>query len=83
MIIYKSKDKLEFRISGVNRFFILAAAISSFLFAAMHFNFDHVLVYMSMGFVFSFLYVKTYRIAVPITAHALMNCLPLLSLFNS
>ncbi|RKI20811.1 CPBP family intramembrane metalloprotease [Bacillus thuringiensis] len=35
-----------------------------------------------MGFVFSFVYFKTKRIVVPITAHALMNLVPVIALFN-
>lgn len=53
--------------------FFTGALISSFIFALVHVDFPHLLVYTSMGFVFSFLYVKTKRIMVPILAHTLMN----------
>lgn len=53
--------------------FILATAVSSLLFALVHVDFTHLLVYFVMGIVFSFLYVKTKRIIVPIVAHVLMN----------
>ncbi|MEH7458617.1 CPBP family intramembrane metalloprotease [Bacillus pseudomycoides] len=53
--------------------FFIAAIISSLVFAAIHFDFSHLLVYTSMGFVFAFLYVKTRRIIVPIMAHVSMN----------
>lgn len=53
--------------------FWIAAIISSLIFAAVHVDFTHLLVYTAMGFVFSFLYVKTKRILVPILAHVSMN----------
>ncbi|WP_018923649.1 CPBP family intramembrane glutamic endopeptidase [Salsuginibacillus kocurii] len=55
--------------------FFWAAFISSLIFAVVHLDFEHLLVYMSGGFVFAFLYVKTNRILVPIMAHVLMNSL--------
>lgn len=55
--------------------FFVAAIISSLVFAAIHFDFTHLLVYTSMGLVFAFLYVKTKRIIVPIAAHVAMNTL--------
>ncbi|WP_017754993.1 CPBP family intramembrane glutamic endopeptidase [Calidifontibacillus oryziterrae] len=53
--------------------FWIAAIISSLIFAAVHVDFTHILIYTAMGFVFSFLYVKTKRILVPIMAHVSMN----------
>lgn len=53
--------------------FFLSALISSIIFAIVHVDFPHLLIYISMGFVFSFLYIKTKRIIVPIMAHTLMN----------
>jgi len=53
--------------------FFIAAIISSLVFAAIHFDFTHLLVYTAMGLVFAFLYVKTKRIIVPIMAHVAMN----------
>jgi uncharacterized protein len=53
--------------------FLIAALVSSFIFAIIHEGLDHFLVYAAIGFTFAFLYVKTKRIIVPITAHVLMN----------
>ncbi|WP_461202829.1 lysostaphin resistance A-like protein [Anoxybacillus sp. TBDG-1] len=53
--------------------FLLSALVSSLLFAVVHLEFEHLLLYATMGFVFAFLYVKTKRILVPIVAHVLMN----------
>lgn len=53
--------------------FFLSALVSSLLFAVVHLEFEHLLLYATMGFVFAFLYVKTKRILVPIAAHVLMN----------
>lgn len=59
-----------------NRFnFWIAAFISSLIFAAVHMDFEHLLIYSAMGFTFAFLYVKTKRIIVPIIAHISMNTL--------
>ncbi|MCT8136597.1 CPBP family intramembrane metalloprotease [Anaerobacillus sp. CMMVII] len=53
--------------------FWIAAVISSVIFAAVHMDFEHLLVYTFMGIVFAFLYVKTKRIIVPIMAHVALN----------
>lgn len=53
--------------------FWIAAIISSVVFAAVHLDFSHLLVYSFMGIVFAFLYVKTKRIIVPIMAHVALN----------
>jgi membrane protease YdiL (CAAX protease family) len=53
--------------------FWIAAVISSVFFAAVHLDFEHLLVYTFMGVVFAFLYVKTKRIIVPIMAHVALN----------
>lgn len=53
--------------------FFFAALISSVIFAAVHLDFTHLLIYTAVGFTFSFLYVKTGRIIVPIIAHVAMN----------
>ncbi|GEN57758.1 peptidase [Halolactibacillus alkaliphilus] len=53
--------------------FLIAALISSLIFAVVHTDFTHLLVYFMMGLVFSFLYVQTKRIIVPIFAHVAMN----------
>lgn len=53
--------------------FFISAMISSLVFAAIHMDVEHLLVYTSMGFVFAFLYVKTKRLIVPVMAHVAMN----------
>lgn len=53
--------------------FFIAAMISSLLFAVVHMDFTHLLIYTAMGFVFAYLYVRTKRIIVPIIAHVAMN----------
>jgi len=55
--------------------FFIAAVISSLLFAVVHMEFEHLLLYSAMGFTFAFLYVVTKRILVPIFAHVAMNTL--------
>ncbi|CEI82592.1 peptidase [Oceanobacillus oncorhynchi subsp. incaldanensis] len=59
--------------------FFFAALISSLIFAVIHTDFLHILVYAAMGFVFAFLYVQTKRILVPIIVHAGMNTLVVLA----
>ncbi|MDX8363295.1 MULTISPECIES: CPBP family intramembrane glutamic endopeptidase [Bacillaceae] len=53
--------------------FWISALISSVIFALVHGEPEHILIYSSMGFTFAFLYVKTKRILVPIIAHVSMN----------
>lgn len=53
--------------------FWIAGFASSLIFAAVHMDFTHLLVYTAMGFVFAYLYVKTGRILVPIVAHVALN----------
>ncbi|MFO8068972.1 MAG: type II CAAX endopeptidase family protein [Alkalibacterium sp.] len=55
-----------------------AAVISSLIFAFIHFD-GLLLVYSSMGLVFSWLYFKTKNIWTPIIAHCLMNTLAVLA----
>ena len=55
-----------------------AAVISSLIFAFIHFD-GLLLLYSSMGFVFSWLYFKTKNIWTPIIAHCLMNTLAVLA----
>lgn len=59
--------------------FFFAAIVSSVIFAVIHWDFLHLLVYTAMGFVFAFLYVQTKRILVPIIVHAGMNTLVVLA----
>ncbi len=58
--------------------FFLSALISSLIFAAVHMDFVHILIYTAMGFVFAFLYARTKTILVPIIAHVSMNTLVVL-----
>ncbi len=53
--------------------FFFAALLSGFIFAAVHNDFEHLLIYTSVGMVFAFLYVETKRILVPIIVHMSMN----------
>ncbi|MFB4166032.1 lysostaphin resistance A-like protein [Alteribacillus sp. JSM 102045] len=53
--------------------FVISALLSSVIFAVVHLDFTHILIYTAVGFTFSFLYVKTGRIIVPIIAHVAMN----------
>ncbi|AGT30661.1 peptidase [Geobacillus genomosp. 3] len=53
--------------------FWFAALVSSLLFAIVHMEPEHLLLYTSMGMVFAFLYAKTGRIFVPMFAHVAMN----------
>jgi membrane protease YdiL (CAAX protease family) len=58
--------------------FWIGATISSLFFAVVHFDFEHILLYMSMGFTFAFLYRVTNNLLVPIIAHMSMNSLVVL-----
>lgn len=51
----------------------IAAILSALIFAFLHLEFDHLLIYFVMGLIFTFLYVKTKRILVPIIVHMAMN----------
>ncbi|QFT87382.1 CAAX amino terminal protease self- immunity [Bacillus sp. THAF10] len=53
--------------------FAAGLVVSSLLFALVHQDFKHLLIYFVMGGIFAFLYVKTKRIIVPIIAHVGMN----------
>jgi membrane protease YdiL (CAAX protease family) len=55
--------------------FFIAGLLSSVVFAIVHMDFTHILIYTAMGFTFAFLYVRTKRIIVPIIAHVAMNTL--------
>ena len=58
--------------------FFISALISSLIFAVVHNDFSHLLIYTAMGFTFAFLYVRTKRLLVPIMAHVAMNTLVLI-----
>ena len=53
--------------------FFFASTLSSLVFAAAHWDFEHLLVYLAMGYAFAFLYVISKRIIVPIIAHISLN----------
>ncbi|SFE90322.1 CPBP family intramembrane glutamic endopeptidase [Alteribacillus iranensis] len=53
--------------------FFFSALFSSVIFAVVHLDFTHILIYTAVGFTFSYLYVKTGRIIVPIVAHMAVN----------
>lgn len=53
----------------------VAATISALIFAVFHTELDHLLIYFVMGLIFTFLYVKTNRIIVPMLVHMVMNSL--------
>lgn len=53
--------------------FFFATAVSALVFAAVHLDFTHLLVYFSTGLVLAFLYQKTKRIITPIIAHIMLN----------
>ncbi|GEP84658.1 abortive infection protein [Staphylococcus piscifermentans] len=53
--------------------FIIAATVSSALFATAHNDPSFIIVYFGMGFILSGFYIYTKRIAVPICIHILMN----------
>ncbi|MGM9986886.1 MAG: lysostaphin resistance A-like protein [Bacillaceae bacterium] len=62
--------------------FIIAGLLSSLIFAVVHFDFTHLLVYTAMGFTFAFLYVRTKTILIPIFVHAAMNSFVMLLQLN-
>ncbi|MDW0110477.1 CPBP family intramembrane glutamic endopeptidase [Sporosarcina aquimarina] len=53
--------------------FWIAALASALIFAAVHNELEHILVYLMPGLVFSYIYYKTKRIWTPMIAHMLMN----------
>ncbi|SEN97919.1 hypothetical protein SAMN04488134_10313 [Amphibacillus marinus] len=53
--------------------FFIAGTISGLVFAVVHNDFTHLLVYFVISFVFAFVYVQSKRLIVPIMAHVLMN----------
>ena len=53
--------------------FWIAGLISSIIFAAIHLDFSHILLYSISGFIFAFLYYKTKRLLTSIIAHMMLN----------
>lgn len=59
--------------------FFWAAILSSVAFGVIHLDLTHLLIYTGMGLVFSYLYVKTKTIIVPIIVHMGMNTITVLA----
>ncbi|MBK3496273.1 CPBP family intramembrane metalloprotease [Viridibacillus sp. YIM B01967] len=53
--------------------FFIAASVSAIVFAVIHFDFSHIILYAISGFIFAFLYHKTQRIITSIIAHMMLN----------
>ncbi|WP_336046922.1 CPBP family intramembrane glutamic endopeptidase [Solibacillus ferritrahens] len=53
--------------------FWIASIVSAIVFAAIHMDFTHILLYTICGMIFAFLYYKTKRLLTPIIAHILLN----------
>lgn len=53
--------------------FFIATAVSALVFALVHLEFTHLLLYFSTGLILAFLYRQTKRIITPIIAHILLN----------
>ena len=53
--------------------FFIAGFVSAVVFAIIHFDFTHILLYAVSGFIFAFLYYKTRRILTSIISHMLLN----------
>ena len=62
--------------------FWISAIISGIIFAAIHFDFTHILLYTICGLVFAFLYHKTKRLLTSIIAHVLLNSFVVFVQFN-
>lgn len=53
--------------------FFVSAAVSAIVFAVIHMDFSHILLYAASGFIFAFLYHYTKRLLTSIIAHMLLN----------
>lgn len=53
--------------------FFVAAMVSAIVFAIIHFDFTHILLYAVSGFIFAFIYYKTKRIIASIISHMMLN----------
>lgn len=53
--------------------FLLAGLISGIVFALAHWDFTHIIIYLAMSYTFSFVYLISKRLIVPIMVHMLMN----------
>lgn len=63
--------------------FWISAIISAIIFAAIHFEFSHILLYTVCGLIFAFLYYKTKRLLTSVIAHILLNSFVVLVQFNA
>jgi uncharacterized protein len=59
---------------------LAASSVSAFLFSLIHFDFVNLLVYMLIGLIFSWIYIKSKNILASIVAHVLMNSVVLIIL---
>ena len=62
--------------------FWLSAIVSGVIFAAIHLDFEHIILYTICGLIFAFLYYKTKRIITSIISHILLNSFVLLVQLN-
>jgi len=53
--------------------FLVAGLLSGLVFALAHWDFTHIVIYLAMAYAFSFLYVISGRLIVPILVHMIMN----------
>lgn len=53
--------------------FFIAASVSAVVFALVHMDFAHIIIYATVGFITAFLYNKTKRLLTTIIAHTLLN----------
>lgn len=53
--------------------FWVAGIVSSIVFAVIHLDFTHIILYTISGFIFAFLYYKTKRLLTSIIAHMMLN----------
>lgn len=53
--------------------FWVSTIVSAIVFAAIHFDFTHIILYTICGLIFAFLYYKTKRLLTSIVAHILLN----------
>lgn len=58
--------------------FLVAGLLSGLVFAVAHWDFTHIVIYLAMAYTFSFLYVISGRLLVPIMVHIIMNGLVVL-----
>lgn len=62
--------------------FFFAALLSALIFGFIHGEPQHILIYGSMGFVFSYVYIKTKRLITPILVHAGLNSMAVIAQYS-